>query len=199
MPEALRILREVADALATPTRTGVVHRDIKPDNVLLSGGHAVVTDFGVAKAVTAASGGSSLTSLGRRARHAGVHGAGAGRGRSARRPSGRPLRARRPGLRDAHRRSALHRHEPAAGARGPRDPGARAARRAPAGLSARARRAHHALPREAPSRSLAERERTGSAARWGDHAHRRDDAHRHIASRFPAAPKRRSGSPIRSE
>jgi serine/threonine-protein kinase len=62
--EAIRILREVVDALAYAHRNGVVHRDIKPDNVLLSEGHAVVADFGVAKAVSASSGSSSLTSLG---------------------------------------------------------------------------------------------------------------------------------------
>ncbi|HET9038766.1 MAG TPA: protein kinase [Gemmatimonadales bacterium] len=62
--EAVRILREVVDALAYAHRNGVVHRDIKPDNILLSEGHAVITDFGVAKAVSASSGGSSLTSLG---------------------------------------------------------------------------------------------------------------------------------------
>lgn len=49
--EAVRILREVVDALAHAHVHGVVHRDIKPDNVMLSGRHALVSDFGVAKAV----------------------------------------------------------------------------------------------------------------------------------------------------
>src|SRR5437867_5086384 len=62
--EAVRILRDVVDALGYAHTHGVVHRDIKPENVLLSGKHAVVTDFGVAKAVTASSGRASLTSLG---------------------------------------------------------------------------------------------------------------------------------------
>ena len=65
VPEAVRILRDVVDALAYSHGRGVIHRDIKPANVMLSGRHAMVTDFGVAKAVTASSqSGGSLTSLG---------------------------------------------------------------------------------------------------------------------------------------
>jgi len=52
--EALRLLRDVSDALAYAHSRNVVHRDIKPENILLSGGHALVADFGIARAIVAA-------------------------------------------------------------------------------------------------------------------------------------------------
>ncbi len=64
IPEAVRMLRDVADALSLAHSRGVVHRDIKPENVMLTGRHALVTDFGVAKAVSEAKGESNLTTAG---------------------------------------------------------------------------------------------------------------------------------------
>ncbi|MEO8338044.1 MAG: protein kinase, partial [bacterium] len=62
--EATRVLRELADALSHAHARGVVHRDIKPDNVMMSGRHALVTDFGVARAISAATGVHDRTSVG---------------------------------------------------------------------------------------------------------------------------------------
>ena len=61
--DALQIAREVADALGSAHRHDVIHRDIKPENILLEEGHAVVADFGIARAIHAA-GGEQLTETG---------------------------------------------------------------------------------------------------------------------------------------
>jgi serine/threonine-protein kinase len=62
--ESVRLTREVASALAYAHGHGVVHRDIKPENIMLSGGHAVVADFGIARALNVAAEGQQLTGLG---------------------------------------------------------------------------------------------------------------------------------------
>ncbi len=62
--DVVRLLQDIADALAHAHQHGLVHRDIKPENVMLSGRHALVTDFGVAKAVSAATGRQKLTTIG---------------------------------------------------------------------------------------------------------------------------------------
>ncbi|HSE67988.1 MAG TPA: protein kinase, partial [Gemmatimonadales bacterium] len=63
LDDALRMAREVADALSYAHNKGVIHRDIKPENILLTSGHAVVADFGIARAISAA-GGERLTETG---------------------------------------------------------------------------------------------------------------------------------------
>ncbi|MEJ2238373.1 MAG: protein kinase [Gemmatimonadales bacterium] len=64
VPDTINLLRDILDALDHAHKRGVVHRDIKPDNVMLTGRHALVTDFGVAKGLSAATSSADADTLG---------------------------------------------------------------------------------------------------------------------------------------
>jgi serine/threonine protein kinase/tetratricopeptide (TPR) repeat protein len=61
LEQAQHIIRESADALGYAHRNGIIHRDIKPENILLSNGHALVLDFGIARAVSESADGERIT------------------------------------------------------------------------------------------------------------------------------------------
>jgi eukaryotic-like serine/threonine-protein kinase len=63
LPDAIQLTCEVAEALDTAHKRGIIHRDIKPENILIQAGHALVADFGIARAVSEA-GGDKLTETG---------------------------------------------------------------------------------------------------------------------------------------
>ncbi|MBK6845872.1 MAG: protein kinase [Gemmatimonadetes bacterium] len=163
--DAVRLLREVASALAYAHRQGVVHRDIKPENILLTDAHAVITDFGGQGALQRHD--RRLVGAhvdGDRDRHAGVHVAGAGVGRSQHRSSHRHLRLRAHRVRVAHRAPALCRTLGAGDDRRAHDRVARAGDQPAAGAATGARRTRYALSCEGRRAAPADRGRVAACA-----------------------------------
>jgi len=187
VPEAVTILKEVLDALQYAHSHRVVHRDVKPDSVLLTGRHAVVTDFGVAKAVSESTGDSSLTSLGVALgtpaymdpeqaaadphvdHRADIYAVGA---LAYEMSTGRP---------------PLHRRESPSRARRARHPGAASADHASRHDSRIAERARAALPPEEAGRPLAASRRGTPPSRRAAHPHGRSHADERPAVRGSAS------------
>jgi serine/threonine protein kinase len=155
--DAVRILRDIADALAAAHKRDVVHRDLKPENVMLSGRHALVTDFGVAKALSESTGRQSLTTIGVALGTPTYMAPEQGDGRRSPRPPGGHLRVRRARVRTARGAPAVHRQFAARGAGRARDAAGRTGHNAARGDSARAFVARDALSGKAARGPVAER------------------------------------------
>ena len=108
--DALQITREAAEALDYAHKHGIVHRDIKPENILLQGGHALVADFGIARAFSQA-GGEKLTQTGMAVGTPALHEPGAVARQRPRRRAERRLQSRLRAVRAADRPAAVHRAE----------------------------------------------------------------------------------------
>ena len=172
--DVVRLLREVLDALAFAHDRGVVHRDIKPENVLIGAGHAVVADFGIAKALAVATHGDS-------APRAGFTSVGLALGTPTYMapeqatadpddgPPRRSVRGGRAGLRAAHRRAAVRRQH-AADHRGAPHHATHTHSRAPRRRARRTRRLHHARAGEGSGRATAECTRDDDGTRLGGDA-----------------------------
>ena len=146
----------------------MVHRDIKPDNVLLSGHTAVVTDFGIAKAIAAAAegpSGATLTQLGTAVGTPAYMAPEQAAGRSRHRSPRRHLRLRLHGVRTHRRPGALPRPAAAQASRGAHEPDAAACCGTSRRLPAHARSTGDAVPGQGPGVTPGERHRAAASPR----------------------------------
>ena len=195
--EAVRILREVVDALAHAHQHGIVHRDIKPDNVMLSGRHAVVTDFGVAKAVSAA-GTDKLTTVGVALGTPTYMAPEQAMGETNLDASGRHLLRRRAGVRAADRlprRSSKPTAQALLSAHVLEKPTPPETRRA--GIAPALVRAGDALPREGEGAAVADGGGDAAGARDAGHTERRSHADPHPAAAAEHRPAEPEGADAR--
>ena len=171
LPRAIGIARQMAQALAAAHAEGVIHRDLKPHNILIDkSGTAYISDFGLAKSLLSSD--AAMTRTGELLGTPRYMAPGAG-GRAAPRSPRRPVRIRPDPLRDGDRHGAIPRRlgDPgtaAARAEQAARPAARQRRHASVGS-----RSHPPLPREGPGRAIPERRRDPAGA--VSRRRRRDD------------------------